>query len=138
MRLPLNNKESDGPNLTPVIDIVFLLLIFFLVATRLKQEELTASINLAEILEAQPLTAGVPELIVNIDKDGKFIISGKTYDEPSLATKLKKEHNSNQQRKVQIRADQDVKFRYPLRVMGICKANEIKYSCTVLEKKKEP
>ena len=136
MRLPLDNKESDGPNLTPVIDIVFLLLIFFLVATRLNQEELTASINLAEILEAQPLTAGVPELIVNIDKDGKYIISGKTINEPTLAKKLKKEHNSNPQRKVQIRADQDVKFRYPLTVMGICKANEIEYSCTVLEKKK--
>ena len=134
MRLPLNNKESEGPNLTPVIDIVFLLLIFFLVATRLKQEELTASINLAEIMEAQPLAAGVPELVVNIDQEGQYIISGQNYDEPSLSAKLLAEHNSNQHRKIQIRADQDVKFRFPLTVIGMCKEHGLEYSCTVLEK----
>ena len=39
MRLPDESHQSDGPNLTPVIDVVFLLLIFFLVATRFDQEE---------------------------------------------------------------------------------------------------
>ena len=134
MRLQQNNNDTGGPNLTPVIDVVFLLLIFFLVATRLKQEELTAHINLAEIMQAQPLAAGVPELIVNIDKDGKFIISGKEFDEASLAARIHAEYVENPQRRVQIRADQDVKFRYPLTVIGMCKEDDIEYSCTVLEK----
>lgn len=134
MRLQPNNNESDGPNLTPVIDVVFLLLIFFLVATRLKQEELTAHINLAEIMQAQPLAAGVPELIVNIDQDGAYIISGKEFDEPTLAAKIHAEWKANPHQRVQIRADQDVKFRYPLTVIGMCKEDDIEYSCTVLQK----
>lgn len=134
MRLQTNNNDTSGPNLTPVIDVVFLLLIFFLVATRLKQEELTAHINLAEIMQAQPLAAGVQELIVNIDADGQYIISGKEFDEASLAGRIHAEYVENPQRRVQIRADQDVKFRYPLTVIGMCKEDDIEYSCTVLEK----
>ena len=38
MRLPEDTNEAEGPNLTPVIDVVFLLLIFFLVATTYDQE----------------------------------------------------------------------------------------------------
>ena len=37
MRLPPETTDTDGPNLTPVIDVVFLLLIFFLVATQFNQ-----------------------------------------------------------------------------------------------------
>ena len=134
MRLQPNNNDTGGPNLTPVIDVVFLLLIFFLVATRLKQEELSAHINLAEIMEARPLAAGVPELIVNIDSEGTYIISGKEFDEPSLAARIHAEWKENPQRRVQIRADQDVKFKYPLVVIGMCKDDGIEYSCTVLKR----
>ena len=136
MRLQPNNNESDGPNLTPVIDVVFLLLIFFLVATRLKQEELSADINLAPIKQAQPLAAGVQDLIVNIDKDGKYVISGKEFDEPSLAARIHAEWKANPHQRVQIRADQDVKFLYTLTVIGMCREDDIEYTCTVLEKEK--
>ena len=134
MRPQPNNNETGGPNLTPVIDVVFLLLIFFLVATRLKQEELTAHINLPDFTEPQPLAAGIQPLIVNVDKDGTYIIAGKEFDEPSLAFKIHAEWKNNPDRRVQIRADQDVKFRYPLAVIGMCKEDDIEYSCTVLQK----
>ena len=52
MQLPPDTNESDGPNLTPVIDIVFLLLIFFLVATTYEREEIEESIDLPEIADA--------------------------------------------------------------------------------------
>ena len=63
MRLPNFDQESDGLGLTPLIDVVFLLLIFFLVATRFDQEERLVSINLAEILKARPVSMGPKEII---------------------------------------------------------------------------
>ena len=66
MRLPAPEPESDGPNLTPVIDVVFLLLIFFLVATKFDQQERLVSINLAEIFKPEPMAVGSKEVIVNI------------------------------------------------------------------------
>ena len=51
MKLPPDTSDSDGPNLTPVIDIVFLLLIFFLVAARYdkEEEERELDINLPQV-----------------------------------------------------------------------------------------
>jgi biopolymer transport protein ExbD len=133
MRMPSAERE-DELNLTSMIDVVFLLLIFFLVATRFDEEEKLVSINLADILQAQPLTAGAKELVVNITKEGTFNVAGKDYSEEQLIAILHEAaiRNPGNQR-VQIRADQEVQFRYPLTVIGVCKREDMPYSCTVLQ-----
>jgi len=136
MRLPPSEGESSGPNLTPVIDIVFILIIFFLVATQFAQREKLVSIKLAEILQAEPLSAGAREVIINIAEDGTYNINGEEYDEAQLIHLLHQVNVNNPgNRRVQIRADENVKFRYPLTVIGICKQEGMEYSCTVLEEK---
>lgn len=133
MRMPSAERE-DELNLTSMIDVVFLLLIFFLVATRFDEEEKLVSINLADILQAQPLTAGAKELVVNITKEGTFNVAGKDYSEEQLIAILHEAaiRNPGNQR-VQIRADQEVQFRYPLTVIGVCKREDMPYSYTVLQ-----
>lgn len=134
MRLPHDDYEGEGPNLTPIIDVVFLLLIFFLVATRFDQQEKLVSINLAEILQARPLAAGPQEVVVNVTKDGKYIVAEQTLSEQRLMDVLHSMASKNPgSQTVQIRADQEVQFKYPLTVIGICKKEGIDYSCTVLE-----
>ena len=132
MRLPPAEQESDGPNLTPVIDIVFLLLIFFLVATKFDQQERLISINLAEIFKPEPLALGSKEVIVNITKDGQYYVGDQTLTEDNLAEVLHGVSISNPgKRNIQIRADQEVQFKYPLTVMGYCKKEDLDYRCTV-------
>lgn len=135
MKIP-DSERDEEMNLTPMIDVVFLLLIFFLVATRFDEQEKLVSINLAEILQAQPLAGGSQELVVNITRDGTFNIAGKDYSEEQLVAILHEAavRNPGNQR-VQIRADQTVQFKYPLTVIGICKKAELPYSCTVLQRR---
>ncbi|MDZ7617582.1 MAG: biopolymer transporter ExbD, partial [Patescibacteria group bacterium] len=64
-------------SLTPLIDIVFLLLIFFLVATRFSEEERELDVLLPEASEAQPLTSKPRELFINIDESGRYYVTGK-------------------------------------------------------------
>ncbi len=140
MRLPNNetDAESDGPNLTPIIDIVFLLLAFFLVATQFKEKEREVDLRLAEVLRAQPLTAGAQQLVININKKGEYIVMGMTVNERILVDRIHdwRVANSSLPLSVQIRADRDVRFKYPLTVVGICKNEELDYSFTVLEEDK--
>lgn len=135
MKIP-DSERDEEMNLTPMIDVVFLLLIFFLVATRFDEQEKLVSINLAEILQAQPLAGGGQELVVNVTKDGTFNVAGKDYSEEQLVVILHEAalRNPGNQR-VQIRADQTVQFKYPLTVIGICKKEELPYSCTVLQRR---
>ncbi|MFP6602980.1 MAG: biopolymer transporter ExbD [Pirellulaceae bacterium] len=135
MRLPPPEPESDGPNLTPVIDVVFLLLIFFLVATKFDQQERLVSINLAEIFKPEPMAVGTKEVIVNITKDGKYFVGNQPLTEVNLADVLHGVAIGNPgKRNVQIRADQEVPFKHPLTVMGLCKQEDLDYRCTVLPK----
>ena len=135
MRMPAADQEGEL-NLTSMIVVVFLLLIFFLVATRFDEEEKLVSINLAEVLQAQPIAAGAQEVVVNITRDGTFNVAGRDYSEEQIVAILHEAaiRNPGNQR-VQIRADQEVQFRFPLTVIGICKREEMPYSCTVLQKR---
>ncbi|MDA1016323.1 MAG: biopolymer transporter ExbD [Planctomycetota bacterium] len=134
MRLPQSQAVDEGPNLTPVIDIVFLLLIFFLVATKFDQQEKDMSIQIAEVLKATPMAMGPKELVVNVNKKGEYLVMGKTVSKEGLSHIIQTE-SKNGRGKVQIRADENVKFRYPLNIMGLCKLHDVDYTCTVLEKK---
>ena len=76
MRLPPEANDYEGPNLTPVIDVVFLLLIFFLVATRYQEdteERRLNQIKLPTAALAQPASM-TPKLVINITSDGRFVI----------------------------------------------------------------
>lgn len=139
MKLPTSNSDGDGTDLTPIIDVVFLLLIFFLVATRFDEQERLVSLNLAEILKAEPIAAGPKELIINVTKEGKFNISDKFYSEGEMADVLKQAalHPAGK-RPVQIRSDQDARVKHPLTVVGLCKQYELDYSFTVLEERPSP
>ncbi len=136
MQLPLSESESRGPNLTPLIDVVFLLLIFFLVATRFDQQEREISTKLAEVLEAQPLAMGPNEVVVNVSDKGEYVVVGEKLTEDMLSNMLHTMAIKNPgTQTVQIRADQDAKFRYPATVMGICEQEKIDHYCTVIQKK---
>jgi biopolymer transport protein ExbD len=134
MRIQYAEDSEEGIDLTPIIDVVFLLLIFFLVATTFEQQEKVASLNLAEILKARPVAAGTRDIIVNITKDGDYVVSGETLEEGALVAVLHEVSIKNPGTQIQIRADQDVRFKFPLTVIGICKIEDMDYSCTVLEK----
>ena len=124
------------------------LIIFFIVATTFEKREKLVSLKLAEVFKAEPVAGGSRNLIVNINKQGEYIVKvARDLDEEDLYL-LKDEKVSEQNlirllrsiaakspnTRVQVRADQDVQFKYPLTVIGICKNNDLHYSCTVLEK----
>ncbi len=136
MRTPIDESESQGMNLTPLIDVVFLLLIFFLVATRFDQEEKELSIRIPDVYKARPLSAGPQELVVNINADGDYIVMGKTIDQRELRTMIGSLTTKNpaDMSAVQVRTDMDTKVRYAMAVIGMCEEQQIKHTFSVLEK----
>ncbi len=114
-------------SITPLIDIVFLLLIFFLVATRFSEEEREIDVMLPEASEAQPLTSTPQELFVNIDEKGAYYVTGKIVDLPELEKILKAAYVNNPGRaSVVIRADHRVSLQYAVSVMNACNKTGIR------------
>jgi biopolymer transport protein ExbD len=120
-------KALDALNLTPLIDVVFLLLIFFLVATRFSEEEREIDIDMAKASEAKPLIVKPNDLIVNVTKRGEYYVSGKVVNEAGLEKALRQSWADNLGRQqVIIRADKESKTKHLAVVMNLCNKVDIR------------
>ena len=112
-------------SLTPLIDVVFLLLVFFMVVSKFADEDREMDVVLPSASEAKPLTAVPDELFVNIDKNGGFFVDGKTLNLVELEAMLGQSAAQNPNRPVIIRADKDVALQSTVDVMNAC--NKVGY-----------
>ena len=122
--------------LTPMIDMVFLLLIFFLVATTFQQTEREMQIALGGASSAGPISAALRELIVNVDEDGGIIVSGTPMSPEDLRTLIEEAVAGNPEQKVTVRGDRNTAYENVVTVLDICKGSGIQepYLDTVIEK----
>lgn len=117
-----------------MIDMVFLLLIFFLVATTFKEEEREMQVALPEAAAAGPISSSLREIIINVTEDGKMIVSGGELDRVALTALIEKAIDDNPEQKVTIRGDRNAVYSHIVRPLDICKSAGIQepYLDTVL------
>jgi biopolymer transport protein ExbD len=104
-----------------MIDMVFLLLIFFLVATTFHQTEREMQVALPEASAATPISAALREIIVNVLDDGTIIVSGQTYTPDALATLISDAVEVNPEQKVTVRGDRDTPYAFIVGALDACK-----------------
>ena len=122
-------------SLMPLLDVIFLLLIFFLVATRFAEEERELDVLLPDASEAQSLTSKPGELFINIDKQGRYYVTGKILTLEELDRTLRAASVNNPGRlSVIIRADKRVVWNYVVAAMNACNKAKIRdYRVTTLK-----
>ena len=121
-------------SMTPMIDVVFLLLIFFLVASRLSQEDRELDIPLPAAANAMPMTVEPQEMIVNIDQEGAIVVNNKKLDKDQFRRLLAQAMVNNPiGQAVLIRADRRVPVQAPVEVMDMCLQAGASYSLSVAE-----
>lgn len=124
--IQVNDQDTAvSIDLTPIIDMVFLLLIFFLVATTFHQTEREMQIALPAASSAGPISTTLRELIINVDQDGSIIISGKTIDPEDLQIIISDAVALNPEQKITVRGDQNTAYSNIIRVLDICKGSGV-------------
>ncbi|ADB17548.1 Biopolymer transport protein ExbD/TolR [Pirellula staleyi DSM 6068] len=125
-------KALDLFNLTPMIDMVFLLLIFFLVASRFEEEDRELDVELPSASEARPQISKPKEIYVNVDSTGKMFVDGRVVSSLELDRFLTRAAVDNPLgQTVVIRADKRVELDSVVVVMNLCnKAGIRDYSLT--------
>jgi len=121
--------------MTPIIDMVFLLLIFFLVATTFQQAEREMRIALPFASSAGPISATLREIVINVDVEGNIIVSGRAVSAEELKTMVVDAVAVNPEQKVTVRGDRGTPYGNVVRVLDICKGSGIQepYLDTVLD-----
>lgn len=127
-----HGRALQNLNMTPLIDVVFLLLIFFLVATTFQEEEdlqrakaeRSLDVQLPQASEAKPLASRPQELIVTIDRNGRFYEFSHAKDaigRDLLLGILQQAYLNNPGRQtVIIRSDRRTPAEYLVTVMDLC------------------
>ena len=119
------NQIGVSIDLTPIIDMVFLLLIFFLVATTFHQTEREMQVALPAATSAGPISATLREIIVNVDAEGRIIVNGRTIDAQELRSLIERAVAGNPQQKVTVRGDRRTAYVNVIRVLDVCKGSGV-------------
>lgn len=89
--MPVQFKRSsalNALNLTPLIDVVFLLLIFFILTSRFAQQDLEMDVQLPTATEAQPMVMEPKEIFLHVDEEGHFYVGRQPFAPNELETHL--------------------------------------------------
>lgn len=94
--------QEPSVNLTPLIDVVFLLLIFFMVSSRFV-DETDLRLELPAAASAQPMASTA--VIVDIDADGAYRVDGRSTGANELLASLASLRAQYPDRALRVRAD---------------------------------
>jgi biopolymer transport protein ExbD len=136
MPVKLNKGTALGLlDLTPMIDMVFNLLIFFMVVSQFEKSERDLKVLLPDGSEAMPMTVKPREMFINIDKDGRYFVKSREVDAEALATLLTQAAlNNPASQSVIIRADKRAAWDYVAAAMRMCNQAGIRdYSASLAD-----
>lgn len=118
--------EEPDINLTPMIDIVFLLIIFFMVGTQFSAQERQFDIELPSVSSSQPLTNLPDELVVNVRRDGTILLGEEQQTLPELQAALIQAKANYADQAVVLRGEGEGPYQYMMDVVAACQHAEIK------------
>ena len=123
MRLPLRTvKRGADFNMTPMIDVVFLLIIFFLVSSHLASQESQMELDLPMATSGQtPPDVDRIRVTINVLAEGQVVLAGAPVDSDELTRRLRFERErSGDDLEVRIRSDRRVPYQFVEPVMLAC------------------
>ena len=107
-------------NLTPMLDIVFNLIIFFMVATRFVEAEKKVDVKVPQVKHADNLSTVPDKRIVNIYRDGRIALDKQELSLDQLVAQLGSDRRQNAEMSVTIRGDGDGLYQNVASVLTAC------------------
>jgi len=123
----VRKQQSGAPgiSLTSMLDVIFLLLCFFVTISVFSQWENEISIKLPSAGTAEPSDRMPGEVILNLTKEGKVRVNGVELTREELGSRLAKVANYYPGQPVIIRADKEVRYDDLISLVDTCRAANI-------------
>lgn len=121
MPLKLQHDELPALNLTSMIDVLFLLIIFFMVATKFDEMERSIEVAVPEVAQAGETTPPQHPLVVSVSADGHLDLDGSAVTAEELTTRLAAARTPLTEPTVVIHGDSKCPFQYVADALGACR-----------------
>lgn len=121
--MPLKTEPLEEPtlNLASMLDIVMLLLMFFMIGTQFKNQEREYKIQLPTVSDAKALSGQPDELVVNVSRDGVITLNSRQISIAELEQELAKAIQNFPAQSVLIRGDGASPYQNVMEVMSAAK-----------------
>lgn len=126
MPLKLHQDELPTINLTSMIDILFLLIIFFMVGTNFGLPEGHLLIDLPKIGASSSTVSTIEKAIVEFQADGSIFLDGKRMNANQLTQQLASLHRQKSGLAVSVRGDGGASFGTSVQVTNAIRSAGIK------------
>ncbi|HHU61700.1 MAG: biopolymer transporter ExbD [Bacillota bacterium] len=115
MHFERTRKKSKSPDILPMIDVVFFLLVFFMIFTTIKTTPLGLDVELPKAVTGNPQDTSSFEILV--DKNGLFYIGGKSVTGAELRQALDQRIKVNPDVFVVVKADKEVMYEHVVKAL---------------------
>lgn len=125
--MPLKTHLDEQPtlNLTPMIDIVFLLIIFFMVGTKFAELERDIDLKVPSVNDGGALTDAPRRKTIQVHQDGTILYEHRTVSLEQLSQDLVRARRDYPQMGVLIRGDGRGNFQRVAEVLNACRQADI-------------
>ena len=112
--------HHPGIQLAPLVDVLLLLLIFFLLTWNAARTENELDVKVPKASAAREKSAPIGDVVVNVKADGNVIVNRRTLNGPQLTELLKDLVKLNPEQAVVIRGDEAGAYKNIIGVLNIC------------------
>lgn len=121
--MPLRTQVEEMPNLnlTSMIDVVFLLIIFFMLGTRFAEAERKITLQVPQVADNRALPAAPDRHAVNVYQDGEITLDGRTVTLVELTAQLTADRQRDPDLAVNVRGDATTNLQHFAEVLNACK-----------------
>ena len=112
--------QHPGIQLAPLVDVLLLLLIFFLLTWNAARNENELDIKIPKASAATEKTAPIGDVIVNVKADGSVVVNRRVLSGPDLQALLKNLVQLNADQAVVIRGDEAGEYKNIVNVLDLC------------------
>lgn len=124
--------EEDGIDITPMLDVVFIMLIFFIVtASFVKESGIEVNRPDANTASAKPSAS----ILIAINELGEIWINKRKIDEGQVRANIERLHAENPQGTVVVQADEEAKTKVLVAVMDAAREAGVNDVSLATEKK---
>jgi biopolymer transport protein ExbD len=118
----LKQATDDLPtiNLTPMLDVVFNLIVFFMVGTKFVDMDHSIQVDVPKVSDAGPMTAAPMRRVVTVTRDGATALDGKTMSLPEITSDLANARKQYPELAVLVKGDGEGRFQSVADALSAC------------------
>ena len=121
MPIKLHSAEEPTLNLTPMIDIVFLLIIFFMVGTKFTEIEQELEVSIPEVAGGATVVTETQQCVIAVFHDGRVSVDDDVMEIHELEQNLNQRLSGGAELHVIIRGDAEGAFQNVANVLSACR-----------------